>query len=67
MRLIVEYARIYIHDGADLDELESHLSMNAYDFGIDKTRRFLFVSFEEIDYVETILADRNIVYGVNEF
>lgn len=36
MEEFVEYARIYIHDvNADLYELESHLSMNGYDFGMD--------------------------------
>lgn len=62
MREFVEYANIIINGNADLEELEKHLSMNGYDFGIDKKRDFLFVNIEEVDYVETILEDRNIKY-----
>ena len=67
MREFVEYASIYIHDGADMEELENHLSMNGYDFGIDKKRNLLFVLIDEIDYVETILEDRDIIYGAREY
>ena len=67
MREFIEYACIVIHAGADLEELENHLSMNGYDFGIDKSRNRLFVFVEEIDYVETILEDRNIIYDVEEY
>ena len=68
MEEFVEYARIYIHDvNADLDELESHLSMNGYDFGIDVKRRMLFVSIDELCYVETILTDRSIDYRVRVY
>lgn len=66
MREIVEYARIYIRN-ADLEELENYLSMNGYDFGIDKNRSLLFVSINEIDCVETILKDRDIIYGIMEY
>lgn len=63
MREFIEYANIIITDtNADLEELEKHLSMNGYDFGIDKKRDFLFVNMEEINYVEKILEDRNIEY-----
>lgn len=63
MREFVEYVNIIIIDpNADMEELEKHLSMNGYDFGIDKKRDSLFVNIEEINYVETILEDRNIKY-----
>ena len=58
---------MYVHAGTDLEELESHLSMNGYDFGIDKSRNLLFVYIEEVDYIETILDDRNINYGAKVY
>ena len=67
MREFVEYVRIDINGKADLKELENHLSMNGYDFGIDKTRRVLFVFIEEVEYVETILEDREIDFEVVEY
>ena len=67
MREFVEYVSIYLHGDADLEELENHLSMNGYDFGIDKNRNLLFVFIEEVDYVETILDDRNIIYDVKVY
>lgn len=68
MEEFVEYARIYIHDfDADLKELESHFSMNGYDFGIDVKRRLLFVCIDELSYVETILTDRSIDYRVRVY
>ncbi len=67
MKEIVEYARIYLGVDTDLDELENHLSMNGYDFGMDKYRNFLFVPTHDVCYVETILKDRDIVYGVDEY
>lgn len=63
----IEYVCIVLNIGTDLEELESHLSMNGYNFGIDKSRNLLFVFIEEVDYVETILADRNIVYFVKTY
>ena len=62
MREILEYACIILNVGTNLNEVENHLSMNGYSFGIDKSRNLLFVFIEEIDYVETILTDRNIIY-----
>jgi hypothetical protein len=47
-----------------MEELETHLSRNGYDFGIDKKRNILFVQMDELDYVEEILADRDISLGV---
>ena len=67
MREFVEYVCILLHVGTDLEELENHLSMNGYDFGIDKSRNLLFVFVEEVDYVETILDDRNIIYGTKVY
>lgn len=67
MRDFVEYVRIDINPGTDLTELEEHLSMNGYHFGIDKNRYLLFVYLDELDYVETILEDRDIVYDVNVY
>lgn len=58
----IEYVCILLHVGTDLEELENHLSMNGYNFGIDKKRNLLFVFIDEFDYVEEILADRNIIY-----
>lgn len=40
--------------------IENHLSMNGYDFGIDKNKNLLFVFADELAYVATILSDRNI-------
>ena len=67
MREFVEYVCILLHVGTDLEELENHLSMNGYDFGIDKSRNLLFVFVEEVDYVETILNDRNIIYSAKVY
>lgn len=67
MRDFVEYVRIDIRPGTDLTELEEHLSMNGYHFGIDKGRSLLFVYLDELDYVETILEDRDIIYDVNVY
>lgn len=64
MREFLEYACITFNADTDLNEVENHLSMNGYSFGIDKNRKLLFVLIEEIDYIETILTDRNIVYFV---
>ncbi len=67
MREFVEYVCILLHVGTDLEELENHLSMNGYDFGIDKSRNLLFVFVEEVDYVETILNDRNVIHGAKVY
>jgi hypothetical protein len=67
MRDFVEYVRIDINPGTDLTELEEHMSMNGYHFGIDKNRHLLFVYLDELDYVETILEDRYVVYDVNAY
>jgi hypothetical protein len=67
MREFVEYVCILLHVGTDLKELESHLSMNGYTFGIDKSKNLLFVLAEEVGYVETILDDRNIIHGVKVY
>ena len=67
MREFIEYVSIVLRVGTDLTELENHLSMNGYDFGIDKSRNLLFVSIDEVDYVETILADRNIIYDAKVY
>ena len=63
----VEYVCIVLGVSTDVEELENHLHKNGYDFGIDKNRNFLFVYEEEVEYVETILADRNITYEVKEY
>jgi hypothetical protein len=64
---IVKYANILLKHDADMEELEIHLSRNGYDFGIDKKRNILFVFADEVDYVKTILEDRDIVYGVRVY
>ena len=63
----VEYVCILLQVGTDLEELEDHLSMNGYNFGMDKSRNLLFVFIDEFDYVETILADRNIIHGAKVY
>lgn len=63
----IEYVCILLHANTDLDELENHLSMNGYNFGIDKNRNLLFVFIDEFDYVATILSDRNIIYGAKVY
>lgn len=62
MREFIEYVSILYHGETDIEELKNHLSMNGYDFGIDERKCLLFVNIEEVDYVETILEDRNILY-----
>ena len=64
MNNYAEYVKIILHKNTDMDELENHLFMNGYDIGIDRKRKFLFPSFDELAYVETILEDRNIIYLV---
>lgn len=66
MNEYIEYVRITYHSSTDVLELENHLSMNGYNFGIDRFRRYLFVYIDELAYVETILTDRNIIYEVME-
>lgn len=63
----IEYVCILLHVGTDLEELENHLSMNGYNFGIDKKRNLLFVFIDEFDYVEEILADKNIIYDAKVY
>ena len=60
----IEYGCIFVSAEADIEELENHLSMNGYNFGMDKKRNLLFVYVEEIDYVESILLDRDIDYTI---
>ena len=68
MEEIYEYARIYfLNSDFDLEELDNHLSMNGYDFGIDTKRMYLFAYIDELDYVLTILNDRNIDYRVSVY
>lgn len=67
MKEFVEYVCIIIEGNADINELENHLYMNGYNFGIDRNRSLLFVYVEEIDYVETILKDRDITYDINVY
>lgn len=60
----IEYVCIKITYCTDMKELENHLSMNGYNFGIDNNRSLLFVFIEEVDYVKTILEDRDIIYKI---
>ena len=64
---LIEYVCILLHIGTDLEELENHLSMNGYNFGIDKKRNLLFVFIDEFDYVEKILTDRNIIHSAKVY
>lgn len=65
MKIYIEYVNIHINSNADVDELDTHLSRNGYDFGIDRKRNLLFVNIEEVPYVTTILADRSIAYKID--
>lgn len=47
-----------------MKKLENHLSMNGYDFVISGNT--LSVYEEEVDYVETIMDDRNIDYIIED-
>jgi len=67
MQEFVEYVCIVLHIDTDLEELENHLSMNGYNFGIDKNQRTLFTFIDELSYVETILEDREIDYHVKVY
>ncbi|MBO5969896.1 MAG: hypothetical protein J6S14_15520 [Clostridia bacterium] len=67
MKELIEYASILLYGNVDFEELENHLSANGYDFGIATNRNLLFVVIDEVDYVENILADRNITYVVREY
>ena len=67
MKPFIEYANITLLGEVDLDELENYLSLNNYNFGIDKNRMALFVFVEQVEYVETILVDRDIVYEVQVY
>ena len=64
MREFIEYICICLHCDTDFEELENHLAWNGYNFGIDKRLCRLFVFIDEVDYVETILNDRDIIYEV---
>ena len=66
-RDFVEYVQIVLGRDTDIDELEKHLSMNAYNFGIDRKRGYLFAYIEEIDFVESILLDREIKYTMTDY
>ena len=63
----IKYVCILLHVNTDLKELENHLSMNGYSFGIDKSRNLLFVPIDDFDYVEEILDDRNIIHGAKVY
>ena len=63
----IKYVCIILHVNTDLKELENHLSMNGYSFGIDKSRNLLFVPIDDFDYVEEILDDRNIIHGAKVY
>ena len=63
-RECVEYVAIELLGDVDLEELDGHLSMNGYEFGLDKKRQLLFAFIDELSYVETILKDRTVEYGV---
>ena len=67
MREYVEYVCIVLDKGTNLDKLENHLSANGYSVGIDKKQNLLFVFIEEVEYVETILQDRGIIYFVRVY
>lgn len=67
MREYVEYVCIVLNKDTNLDRLENHLSANGYNVGIDKKQNLLFVFIEEVEYVETILQDRGIIYFVRVY
>lgn len=48
-----------------IDELKNHLSMNGYDFSVSEEDGVeIAVHEEEMDYVETIMDDRDIDYRI---
>ena len=47
-----------------MEELNNHLDMNGYDFSMNGME--LIVHADEGDYVETIMADRNIDYILDD-
>ena len=57
---------VYLCFGTDeqMEELNDHLSMNGYNFSMDGME--LFVHESENDYVETIMADRDIYYILSD-
>jgi hypothetical protein len=48
----------------DVLELQSHLSLNGYHFHINSKGTTILIFSEELDYLETILRDRNIDYEI---
>lgn len=58
----LRYIRYDLAKETDTIELLSHLSMNGYEYGFDAKQNALFVLEDEASYVETIMADRKIIY-----
>lgn len=48
-----------------MEELNNHLKMNGYDFSINESN--ISVNEDEMDYVETIMEDRDISYSIIDY
>lgn len=57
------YNKITVISG-DMEELCNHLDMNGYNF--ERINQNLYVDEEETDYVETIMADHDVDYLIND-
>lgn len=57
------YNKITVISG-DIEELCNHLDMNGYNF--ERINQNLYVDEEETDYVETIMADHDVDYLIND-
>ena len=66
MENAIKYIRYDLADDTDTGELINHLSMNGYGFGFDSKANALFVVEDEAAYVETIMADNDVVYEREE-
>ena len=56
------YFKVEIEQSMDIDGLCSHLEMNGYNF--ERIHNHLYVFEDELSYVETIMQDRHIIYGI---
>ena len=61
--------RYYIYElvatKEQMEELNNHLKMNGYDFSINELN--ISVNEDEMDYVETIMEDRDISYSIVDY
>lgn len=60
------YVKVIIPDAKDYDEFTKHLSDNGYHFDKDEYNHSVYISEEEIAYAETVLADHELKYEINQ-